>query len=204
MLSASTALPAGCRRVLARVREGPSGPPSLIGDGWIATSAPRGMEDLVISGIDLDDQQARITVLDVPDRPGQAARIFRNIADANVYVDMIVQNVSLEGSPNLSFTVQRRNVSRAKEAVTAIVGPDGLLLEPEIAKVSVRGVGMRTHTRGRGAGPWSSGQARHCAGRWSGPSEVSINVAVDRASGQRARQCLAQAFLQPDPARREQ
>jgi aspartate kinase len=172
-----------------------SEPSLVVGEGWTGRAAPRGMEDLVISGIDLDDGQARITVLDVPDLPGQAARILRRIADRDIYVDMIVQNVSMVGSPNLSFTVRRRDASRAAEAVAEIAGPEGMRLEPEIAKISVRGVGMRTHT-GVASRVFGALAEHGIKPVLINTSEVSINVAVDRASGQTAREVLARAFLQ--------
>ena len=78
------------------------------------TAAPAGMEDLVVSGVELDEAQARITLLDVPDRPGYAARVFRSIAEADVFVDMIVQNVSTAGNTHLSFTVPRDQIDRAR------------------------------------------------------------------------------------------
>ena len=82
----------------------------------------QGMEDLVIAGVELDETQGRITLFDVPDRPGYAARVFQAIADAGVFVDMIVQNVSQDGRCNLSFTVPRDAVNRAAEAVKPIAG----------------------------------------------------------------------------------
>ncbi len=72
-----------------------------------------GMEDLVIAGVELDETQARITLFHVPDRPGYAARVFRAIADAGVFVDMIVQNVGIAGDSVLSFTVPREAADRA-------------------------------------------------------------------------------------------
>ena len=111
-----------------------------------SSKAPPGMEDLVISGIEYDDHQARVTVLDVPDQPGNAARIFRRIADAGIYVDMIVQNVSSAGSPNLSFSVPRGDTERAAHAAAEVIGPASVSIEREIAKLSLLGVGMRTHT----------------------------------------------------------
>ena len=103
------------------------------------------MEDLVIAGVDLDETQGRITLFDVPDRPGYAARVFQAIANAGVFVDMIVQNVSQDSRCNLSFTVPHEVVTRAAEAVSPIAGGQ-ISIEPRLAKLSVIGVGMRTHT----------------------------------------------------------
>jgi aspartate kinase len=156
---------------------------------------PRGMEDLVISGIELDDRQARITILDVPDRPGQAARIFRRIAESDITVDMIVQNVSEDASPNLSFTVRRQDLERAVSAVVALVGDQAISVEPEIAKLSLLGVGMRTNT-GVATRMFGALADRGIAPDMINTSEVRINVAIDLARSREARECLALAFLQ--------
>ena len=83
-----------------------------------------GMEDLVISGVELDEGQARMTVLDVPDRPGYAAPLFREIAEAGVFVDMIVQSAGTADNTHLSFTVPRAQAERAAEAARR-AGPNG-------------------------------------------------------------------------------
>ena len=75
------------------------------------------MEDLVIAGVELDESQARVALFHVPDRPGYAAAVFRAIAEAGVFVDMIVQNVGADGDSLLSFTVPRDAAERAVEAV---------------------------------------------------------------------------------------
>ena len=104
-----------------------------------------GMEDLVISGVELDESQSRITVLDVPDLPGYAAKLFREIARADVFVDMIVQSAASSENTHLSFTVPRSQAQRAAEAAGR-AGPNGVVVEDKIAKLSVLGVGVRTHT----------------------------------------------------------
>jgi len=157
--------------------------------------APRpGLEDVVVSGVEVDDGQARVTVLDVPDRPGNAARIFRRVADADVYVDMIVQNVGTAGSPNLSFTVRRGDAARAAAAVAEVVGDEGFRLDLDVAKISVRGVGMRTHT-GVAARVFRSLARCGIGPAMINTSEIRINVAVDLDRAQEARECLAGAFL---------
>ena len=144
----------------------------------------------MISGIELDEQQARITVHDVPDRPGHAARIFRKIADADIVVDMIVQNVSTMGSPNLSFTVRRQDVDRAAEAAVAVVGASGVSVEPQMAKLSLEGVGMRSHT-GVAMRMFGALADRRINPVLINTSEVRINVAVDLAHGREARSSSA-------------
>jgi aspartate kinase len=153
---------------------------------------------LVISAVELDDRQGRITVLDMPERPGQAARILRQIADENLLVDTIVQNVSLVGTPNLSFSVPRRDVARAASAAAAVVGPGRVVTEPAVAKVSVIGVGMRSHT-GVAALMFSALARRDIDISMINTSEMSINVITGSRSGQAALECLQKAFLQLDP-----
>jgi aspartate kinase len=168
-----------------------------------SAAPPRGMEDLVISGIELDDRQARITVLDVPDRPGQAARIFRKIAESDIPVDMIVQNVSEHESPNLSFTLRRQDLERAVSAVVALAGDQAISVEPEIAKLSLLGVGMRTNT-GVATRMFGALAAQGIAPDLINTSEVRINITIDLARSREAQECLARAFLQrTNPEHRE-
>jgi aspartate kinase len=151
-----------------------------------------GMEDLVISGVELDESQARITLKQLPDIPGQAARVFREIADAGVLVDMIVQDASKGGKTHLSFTVPRdqaeRAVAAAREAVTADVVVDSAL-----AKLSVLGVGMRTHT-GVATRMFGALAERGINIGLINTSEVRINVATDLERGREALECLRSAF----------
>ena len=157
--------------------------------------APGGMEDLVISGVELDEGQARITLFDVPDRPGYAASVFRKIAEADVFVDMIVQNVSTAGNTHLSFTVPRHEVERASKAA-ADVGLGSVAVEPAIAKLSVLGVGMKTHTgvAARMFGALADGGINIAL---INTSEVRINIATDHDRGQEALEYLRKSFDLP-------
>jgi aspartate kinase len=107
------------------------------------------VEQAIISGVAHDMSEARVTVVGVPDKPGEAARIFRAIADANVNIDMIVQNVSgSTGRTDVSFTLARADGADALEAlqkVRASIGFDSLLYDDHIGKVSLVGAGMRSH-----------------------------------------------------------
>ncbi len=154
--------------------------------------SPGGMEDLVISGVELDEGQARITVFDVPDRPGYAASVFRKIAEADVFVDMIVQNVSTAGNTHLSFTVPRHETERAAKAATD-VGLGSVSVEPAIAKLSVLGVGMRTHT-GVAARMFAALADGGINIALINTSEVRINVATDHDRGQEALEYLRKSF----------
>ena len=152
----------------------------------------QGMEDLVIAGVELDETQGRITLYDVPDRPGYAARVFQAIADAGVFVDMIVQNVSQDGQCVLSFTVPREAVNRAAEAVTPIAGGQ-ISIEPAMAKLSVIGVGMRTHT-GVATRMFGALADRSININLINTSEIRINVGTDVAKGKEGLDCLRKVF----------
>ncbi len=107
------------------------------------------MEQAIISGIAFNRDEAKITVLGVPDRPGIAYGILGPVADANIDVDMIIQNASTEGLTDFSFTVQRGEFKRAmkvlEEQVKPAIGARGIVGDERIAKVSLVGIGMRTH-----------------------------------------------------------
>ena len=150
------------------------------------------MEDLVISGVELDDRQARVTLVGVPDLPGYAAKVFRLVGDATVLVDMIVQNVSADGTTLLSFTVPRAEASRAAAALKN-QGLGEVLVEPGLAKLSVLGVGIRTHT-GVATRMFGTLAERGINITMINTSEVRINVVTALDSGQEALGCLSQTF----------
>ena len=108
------------------------------------------MEKVVVSGIAYDKNQSKITAIGVHDKPGVAAKLFKTIAGANIIVDMIVQNVSSDGkSADISFTVPKSDSKKAMKITEQIVGEIGskeVKMREDIAKVSVIGVGMRTHS----------------------------------------------------------
>src|SRR4051812_48067962 len=153
------------------------------------------MEDLVISGVELDESQARVTLFNVPDQPGYAAGVFRRIAEAGVYVDMIVQNVSTAGNTHLSFTVPRETAEIAAKTVRAD-GTGEVSVEPTLAKLSVLGVGMRTHT-GVATRMFGALAERGINIALINTSEVRINVATDIARGREGLACLKQTFSLP-------
>jgi aspartate kinase len=107
------------------------------------------MEKAVISGVAFSRDEAKITLTRVPDRPGIAYQILGAIADANIDVDMIVQNISVEGTTDFSFTVHRNEYQKALDVLNSKVkdhvGAKQIVGDPKIAKVSVVGIGMRSH-----------------------------------------------------------
>lgn len=107
------------------------------------------MEKVVVSGIAYNKDEAKITITRVVDRPGIAAKLFGKVAEAGIVVDMIVQNISQDGHTDISFTVPRADFRKAMELVDGLareIGADQVLGDDRIAKVSMVGVGMRTHS----------------------------------------------------------
>jgi aspartate kinase len=107
------------------------------------------MEDVVVTGITHDRSQAKISLLRVPDRPGIAAQVFGAVGAKSVVVDMIVQNISRDGFTDISFTVPRGDMERARTALDEVaraVGADKTVHDERVAKVSIVGVGMRSHS----------------------------------------------------------
>lgn len=117
-------------------------------EGTIVKEADPSMEQAIISGVTHDTSEAKITIRDVPDRPGVAAEVFSRLADLNVNVDMIIQNVSESGMTDISFTVPIDDLQRARDAVTGVVADLGARdwqVDDKVAKVSLVGAGMKTH-----------------------------------------------------------
>ena len=115
---------------------------------WIGEEDERMLEKAIISGVTHDTSEAKVTVLGVPDRPGIAARVFRPLADAGVNIDMIVQNISEHGHTSISFTLPKSDLVTAEpilERTAREVGATGFVQDPDIAKVSLIGAGMKSH-----------------------------------------------------------
>jgi aspartate kinase len=118
-------------------------------EGTLVCEEDRAMEDVLVSGIAYDRNEARITLRGLPDAPGVAARIFAPLERANVVVDMIVQNEAGDGKTALAFTVGRGELTKAAELVAAVareLGVKKVETDDQVAKVSVVGVGMRNHS----------------------------------------------------------
>jgi aspartate kinase len=115
---------------------------------WIGEEDQLMLEKAIVSGVTHDTSEAKATVLGVPDRPGVAARVFRSLADAGVNIDMIVQNVSAEGATDISFTLPKSDLPAAEpilEQLRGEIGARGIVYDPDIAKVSLVGAGMKSH-----------------------------------------------------------
>jgi aspartate kinase len=107
------------------------------------------MEQVIVRGVTVDKDQAKVVVSNLPDKPGTAAKVFRALAEANISVDMIVQNIGRQGRANLTFTVPSGEAAKAVtvlKPVLADLGDGDVAVQGQIAKLSVVGVGMRTHS----------------------------------------------------------
>ncbi len=117
-------------------------------EGTFVTKEDDEMEKVVVSGVTYDRDQAKVTVVHVPDRPGIAARLFTPLSDKNIVVDMIIQNVSIEGYTDLTFTVSRKDMGEVKEILEIAakdVGAERVEYDENISKISIVGVGMRSY-----------------------------------------------------------
>lgn len=161
----------------------------------IAKNLPA-MEDILVSDVDIDENQARVTLHGVPDQPGVAFKIFSKIAKANVAVDMIVQNVGTDQTAILSFTVLRSDLATASVKANDVMGEIGggsVHTDDQMAKISVRGVGMRSHT-GVASRMFEALARENINIQLINTSELHITVIVDSESGQRAVTALRKAF----------
>jgi aspartate kinase len=119
------------------------------GKGTLVTREDADMEGVMVSGVTGDRNQAKITIVGVPDRPGIAARVFGAVAHANIVVDMIIQNVSQASMTDISFTVPKADLRNAVDLVQRLseeIGARSVAVTESIAKVSLIGVGMRSHS----------------------------------------------------------
>ncbi|MFP4261708.1 MAG: aspartate kinase [Opitutales bacterium] len=169
--------------------------------GTIVKEEAASMEEVVVSGVALDKNQAKIVVSDLPDRPGTAAKLFTALSEAGISVDMIVQNLGRKGKANITFTVAREDIYRAEKAVIASF-PDeasGKLFEAsDLAKVSVVGVGMRTHS-GVAATLFEALAEASVNIQLVGTSEIKISVGIDPEDAEEATRVVHAAFELGEP-----
>ena len=154
------------------------------------------MERLRIDKIDLDDSQGRVTIHGVPNAPGVAERVFREIAEAGIFVDMIVQSYPSDGEANLSFTVPKESIEQSK-IVAENLAKDFPSLQvsssPDVAKLSVSGIGLRSHT-GVAIRMFRALSETGINVQMINTSEVRVNVIVDGKDGEKARAALEEVF----------
>ncbi|MBF0159071.1 MAG: aspartate kinase [Magnetococcales bacterium] len=164
--------------------------------GTLLTEESNIMENVVVSGITCDKNEAKITVRGVPDRPGLAASIFGPLAQANINVDMIIQNISASGETDITFTVPHGDYQQAMQVLqqaTQVIGARDLLGNPEIAKVSAVGVGMRSHS-GVAQKMFQTLASEGINIQMISTSEIKISVVVDEKYTELAVRALHDAF----------
>jgi aspartate kinase len=164
--------------------------------GTLVTKEEETMEEAVVTGITHDRSQSKISLLRVPDRPGIAAQVFGAVAGRSIVVDMIVQNISRDGYTDISFTLPRGDHARAASALEDIarqVGAAGIAYDERVAKVSIVGVGMRSH----------SGVAARMFGTLAGEginiqmistSEIAVSCVIEEKYAELAVRALHDAF----------
>src|SRR5213079_163984 len=164
--------------------------------GTIAREETPSMEDVVVRGISLDRRQAKLSVAGIRDEPGIAGRIFSNVAAAHIIVDMIVQNASIAGTTDISFTIHEDELENARKILMPVVGELGghrLNTTSGVAKLSVVGIGMRSHSG-------VAARLFECLGRNAiniqlvSTSEIKIAVIVDEKHAERAAQLIHAEF----------
>src|SRR5437016_2572333 len=164
--------------------------------GTITKEETPSMEDVVVRGISLDRHQAKLSIAGVRDEPGMAARIFSNIAAAHIIVDMIVQNASISGTTDVSFTIHEDELENARTILMPVIGQIGakrLNTIAGVAKMSVVGIGMRSHSG-------VAARMFECMGK-SGiniqlvsTSEIKLAVIIDEKDAERAAQLIHEEF----------
>ena len=166
------------------------------GRGTIAKEESASMEDVVVRGISLDRHQAKLTIAEVPDKPGIAGRIFSNVAAAHIIVDMIVQNASIRGTTDVSFTIHEDELENARKILMPVVGEIGakrLNTASGVAKLSVVGIGMRSHSG-------VAARMFECLGHGGiniqlvSTSEIKIALVIDERDAERAAQLIHTEF----------
>jgi aspartate kinase len=168
--------------------------------GTIVKEETKSMEGIVVRGVSLDKNQAKITLVGVPDKPGVAARIFKALGDATVNVDMIVQNISHgTGTPqtDISFTADKPDLLKAQKVIDGLkkeLGFRDALTTEKIGKLSIVGVGMKSHTGV--AGKLFETLAKEGVNiDMISTSEIKISVVIDLAKGEAAMKAVHAAFI---------
>ncbi|MGE3507511.1 MAG: aspartate kinase [Vicinamibacterales bacterium] len=168
--------------------------------GTIVKEETRSMEEIVVRGVALDKNQAKVTLIGVPDKPGVAARVFRALADAAISVDVIVQNVSHDSTTPLtdvSFTVDKPDLAKARQVIESLkadIGFRDTLTDEHIGKLSIVGVGMRSHA-GVAAKMFETLAREHINIGMISTSEIKVSVVIDLGQAEQALRAVHQAFI---------
>lgn len=164
--------------------------------GTLITKEVKAMEDVLVRGVTLNKNEAKVTVCDVPDKPGEASRMFETLAKADINVDMIIQNISRTKATDISFTVETKDLAKAQEVVKRIVkeiGAGGVKYDKNIAKISVVGIGMRSHS-GVAAKMFSALAKKGINIDMISTSEIKISCVLKRTRAEEAVRAVHKAF----------
>jgi aspartate kinase len=164
--------------------------------GTLVTKEDSDMEKVVVSGVAYDKNQVKVTVTGVPDKPGVAAKIFNEISNNNIIVDMIIQNIGEGGLTDMSFTVPKTDSKKTLELMKKVVdeiGAKGVAVKEGIAKISIVGVGMRSHS-GVAAKMFSAMAKEGINIMMISTSEIKISVVIDAKYTELAVRVLHETF----------
>lgn len=165
-------------------------------EGTLITRADQDMEQVEVAGVAVDKNQAKITLTRLPDRPGIAARLFGGVARANIVVDMIIQNASEGGLTDISFTVPRTDAQQAlafaRQLLIELEAEDATL-QTDIAKVSIVGVGMQSHS-GVAARMFEALAAENINVLMISTSEIKVSCVIQDKYAELAVRILHDAF----------
>ncbi|MFH0764157.1 MAG: aspartate kinase [Candidatus Omnitrophota bacterium] len=164
--------------------------------GTIISKEVKAMEDIIVSGVALNKDEAKVTICDVPDKPGIAAKIFKDIAKENINVDMIVQNVSRTGATDISFTVPAGSLNKTIKVANQISGKVGageITFDKEIAKVSIVGIGMKSHS-GVAANMFEALAEKGINIEMISTSEIKISCVVNKRKAEEAVRAIHEKF----------
>ena len=164
--------------------------------GTIVKEEPLGLENVVVRGISIERNQAKVTITNVPDKPGTASRIFTALAEANVIIDVIVQNVSVSGTTDISFTMNGDELEKLGGMIDGVakeIGAGEVTKKKGVAKLSVVGIGMRSHSG-------VAAKLFECLGNGGvniqmiSTSEIKIAVIIDESKIETAAKLAHEAF----------
>lgn len=163
-------------------------------EGTLITKENNSMEEVLVSGVVLDKNQARVTLRGVSDRPGIAAEIFSMLAKENINVDMIIQNMGTDGSTNLGFTVPQSEHANAKKLMESFDHDiQGMDFDEHVCKVSVVGVGMKSHA-GVAATAFTALAEQEINIQMISTSEIKVSMVIDEKYGELAIRALHEAY----------
>src|SRR3989338_4275278 len=165
-------------------------------EGTVVTQEDQDMERIVVSGVSADKNEAKVAVRRLADRPGIASQLFESLAAANINVDMIIQNVSADGFTDLTFTVPKGDLKSAIRIAGNVgkeIGAGRVESDDRVAKVSIVGVGMRSHS-GVAATMFTALAKEKINIQMISTSEIKISVGVDGKEGDKAVRALHKAF----------